>query len=315
MSDALILHHYETSPFSEKVRVAFGIKGAAWRSVLVPNIMPKPDLLPLTGGYRRTPVMQIGADVFCDTQVILAELERREPRPALVRSGTDWAINWWADRLFFQTTVPIIFGTLGDKVPEAFVTDREQLSGRPFDLKAMRAAGPMLRPQWRAQAAWINGALQDPGGRERLLQGGATWLSGDRPGLADVAAYMNVWFLTRNLPEAAAELMAGFDAALDWQARTAGLGHGQREELDSQAALEIARAAEPAAAVAHDPLDPLDAEPGDAVFVMADDYGRDRIEGRLVAANPEHLVIAREDGEVGRLHLHFPRTGYLARKI
>ena len=63
MSDAIILHHYDTSPFSEKVRVLFGFKGMAWTSVHVPNMMPKPDFTPLSGGYRRTPALQIGADV------------------------------------------------------------------------------------------------------------------------------------------------------------------------------------------------------------------------------------------------------------
>ena len=94
---ALLLHHYDASPFSEKVRLVFGLKGLAWRSVLIPSMMPKPDLIPLTGGYRRTPVMQIGADVFCDTQVILAEIERRHPSPGMLPAalpGLAWAVNW-----------------------------------------------------------------------------------------------------------------------------------------------------------------------------------------------------------------------------
>ena len=73
----IILHHYDTSPFSEKVRLLLGLRGLSWGSVIQPVIMPKPDLTPLTGGYRRIPVLQIGADVYCDTQVILAELEAR----------------------------------------------------------------------------------------------------------------------------------------------------------------------------------------------------------------------------------------------
>jgi glutathione S-transferase len=82
MSD-MILHHYPTSPFSEKVRVAFGIKGLGWKSVIIPRILPKPDLMPLTGGYRKTPVLQIDADIYCDTQLILREIERRAPEPTL----------------------------------------------------------------------------------------------------------------------------------------------------------------------------------------------------------------------------------------
>jgi len=59
----VILHHYPMSPYAEKTRRALGIKKLAWRSVTIPVIMPKPDLMPLTGGYRKTPVMQIGADI------------------------------------------------------------------------------------------------------------------------------------------------------------------------------------------------------------------------------------------------------------
>src|ERR1700722_13786394 len=103
----IIFHHYDTSPFSEKVRLLFGLKGLAWRSVIQPTIMPKPDLTPLTGGYRRIPVMQIGADIFCDTQVILAQIAADAGHAF---AGADWAVNLWADRLFFAATVPIIFG-------------------------------------------------------------------------------------------------------------------------------------------------------------------------------------------------------------
>ena len=121
----IILHHYDTSPFSEKVRLMLGIKGLAWRSVIQPVIMPKPDLIPLTGGYRRIPVMQIGADIYCDSQVILAEIERRHPTPPVVR-GADWAVNLWADRLWFQATVVVIFAVFAGAGPLAGVA-----GGRP----------------------------------------------------------------------------------------------------------------------------------------------------------------------------------------
>src|SRR6516162_4031957 len=83
----IILHHFDQSPFSEKIRLIFGLKNIAWTSVRISRIMPRPDLMPLTGGYRRTPVMQIGADVYCDTQCIMRELERRFPEPGLLPKG------------------------------------------------------------------------------------------------------------------------------------------------------------------------------------------------------------------------------------
>ena len=106
----LILHHFATSPFSEKVRIAFGIKQLTWKSVQIPSIMPKPDLMPLTGGYRRTPVLQIGADIYCDTQLIMLELEKRAPQPPLLppgQAGEARAIAMWVDRNIFWSSAVV----------------------------------------------------------------------------------------------------------------------------------------------------------------------------------------------------------------
>src|SRR5260221_13392170 len=83
----IILHHYDRSPFSEKVRLVFGLKGVSWRSVDIPRWMPKPELMPLTGGYRKTPVMQIGAHTYCDTRRRLREGRRPLPQPAPFGAG------------------------------------------------------------------------------------------------------------------------------------------------------------------------------------------------------------------------------------
>ena len=53
----LVLHHYAASPYAEKVQLALGRKELAWRSVETPMVMPKPDHLELTGGYRRGEVV------------------------------------------------------------------------------------------------------------------------------------------------------------------------------------------------------------------------------------------------------------------
>jgi glutathione S-transferase len=292
----IILHHYDNSPFSEKPRLLFGLLGLAWNSVIQPTIMPKPDLIPLTGGYRRIPVMQIGADVYCDTQVIIAEVSARAG--ADLATGGAWAINLWADRLFFQATVPIIFGEI--EVPRAFIEDREKLSGRPFDTAAMKVAGQVMRSQWRGEAAWIDAALAN-----------SDFLAGDKPGLADIAAYMNVWFLRGAVRGTTDQLTAGLDRLNAWRARVASIGHGERHEMTPAEALEVARSSEPAPYADHDAADPSGLKAGAAVSVAADDYGREPIQGELVAANPSRIVIAREDPALGRLQVHFPRVGYI----
>src|SRR5580704_17025422 len=112
----MILHHYETSPYAEKVRLGLGLKGLAWASVEIPVIMPKPDLTALTGGYRKTPVLQIGADLYCDSQLIVRELERRHPSPSFYpvgRRAAD-ALAWWAEKTMFSPAVSIVFAKRPD---------------------------------------------------------------------------------------------------------------------------------------------------------------------------------------------------------
>ncbi len=145
MSD-IILHHYAVSPYAEKVRIGLGLKQAAWQSVDIPNVMPKPDLMPLTGGYRKTPVMQIGADIYCDTQLIMLELDRRLPAPPFLpkgREGEARAITMWIDRNIFSPAVGVVMSQVADRFGEAFKKDRSEFSGRSFDaakLKRRRAA-------------------------------------------------------------------------------------------------------------------------------------------------------------------------------
>ena len=83
MSTELILHHYPASPFAEKVRMVLGFGQLPWKSVIIPSVMPKPDVVALTGGYRRTPILQIGADIYCDTSLICEVLEHKQPGAVL----------------------------------------------------------------------------------------------------------------------------------------------------------------------------------------------------------------------------------------
>ena len=122
----IILHHYPPSPVSEKIRTVLGIKGLAWRSVEIPRLPPRPDLMPLAGGYRLTPVMQIGADVFCDSLCIARAIQERYPEPTLYPGGADgmvWGVSRWTDGAFFQTVLRIVFGAGHRDMPGEFVAD------------------------------------------------------------------------------------------------------------------------------------------------------------------------------------------------
>ncbi|MBV9420092.1 MAG: glutathione S-transferase family protein, partial [Alphaproteobacteria bacterium] len=296
MSHDIILHNYPNSPFSEKIRVAFGIKGLSWKSVIQPVIMPKPDLIPLTGGYRKIPVMQIGADVFCDSQIILRELERRFPTPSIAPSGAGlgYGLGFWADRQVFQAAVAIIFGEIGDRVPEDFKKDRAAMSGGGFSSDALKAAVPFMREAYRAHTSFVSDQLSD----------GRKFLEGDKPGLADIHAFMNPWFIANALPHRARETIAEFPKVEAWYERVKALGHGKPSDMTPKEALAIAKAATSEAKEAVDANDPSGRKPGQKVTVSADDYGRDPIAGELVFANAHEIAIRRNAPEVGDVVVH-----------
>ncbi|MBO6634483.1 glutathione S-transferase family protein [Parvibaculum sp.] len=304
-AQSIILHQYDISPFSEKVRVVLGIKGLDWFACDEPIIMPKPELVALTGGYRKIPVMQIGADIYCDSQSIIRELERRFPSPSIHvgGAGAGWTAGMWSDRVFFQAAVAIIFGGGTALADEAFIKDREKLTGRPFDIEAMKAAAPLMAEQFRAQLGWIEEQLGD----------GRSFVLGEKPSLADASAFYNLAFVRWTSPNGV-KLIESFPGVAAWEKRVAGIGHGNRQEVSREDALDIAKAATSTEAVKADPGEPNGLKPGDRVSVMADDYGRDAITGELVSSSAQHIAIKRNDPRVGDVVVHFPRAGFFVMK-
>src|SRR5579872_3887383 len=299
---AIILHHYDTSPYAEKVRLGLGLKGLAWASVEIPVIMPKPDLTALTGGYRKTPVLQIGADIYCDSQLIMRELERRHPSPTLYPAGRGAAdaLAWWAEKTTFSPAVSIAFAKRSDAFPAGFLEDRAKFSGRNIDPIAMKAAVPNLLDQLRAHFDWLDQTLAD----------GRSFLQGPAAGLADLAAYHPIWFLRQNFGSAAAPL-DGFPRLLIWAERIAAIGHGRRSPMSAQQALDVARTATSIAKASTDPKDPIGRKPGQVVSVTPDDTGRDPVIGELVASGVHEIVIRRTEPAIGEVCVHFPRAGFV----
>lgn len=305
MSDP-ILHHYDLSPYAEKIRLCFGLKGLAWRSVQIPTIMPKPDLMPLTGGYRRTPVLQIGADIYCDTERIAVELERRYPSPTLFPAGGHGLAaifgNWVATSLFMPA-VRYALGVNADQMPPEFHKDRAAMRGAEPNVNVMKAAAPKLHNRLRAELAWV----------ESLLGDGRTYLLGDQPGLADCSVFHCVWFVRRWGPPVS-EALAPYPRLKAWMERIDRVGHGKRTEIRSAEALDIASQAQPATSPLADPGDAEGFKPGERVSVTAEDTGRDPVTGELVALTPNEVALRRRDERVGEVVVHFPRVGYDLRR-
>ena len=126
----IILHHYPGSHFSEKIRRILAYKKVPWHSVEQPIMMPKPELQQLTGGYRRAPVMQIGADIYCDTTCIARRIEQLHPQPACIPAHLSTMIALledWADRRFGWLLLLPSFTELIPVLPPNIMDDRAKM--------------------------------------------------------------------------------------------------------------------------------------------------------------------------------------------
>ncbi len=303
MSD-LILHHYPQSPVAEKVRVILGIKDLRWFSVEIPRLPPKPLLMPLTGGYRRTPVLQIGADIYCDSLCIIQELERRFPEPTLFPGGANGmalGVSRWTDGALFNTAVAVVLGSQVSDLPEDFANDRARLYfGPEHDLQSISRDLPHLLAQLRGQLAWA----------EQRLATGRSFMLGDDPGLPDALMYYLVWFL-RGRYAGGPALLASFDALIAWEERVRNLGHGAAEYMSAQAALAAAKAAVTDTAGGVETDDPQQLAEGMEVTVVADvDGGDPPVRGRLLRADAQTVTLLHRDEAVDEVAIHFPRVGY-----
>ena len=295
----LILHHYDLSPYAEKIRLVFGLKDLPWRSVQAPMVLPKPDLVELTGGYRRVPVLQIGADIYCDTHLVARVLDRLQPTPPLAVAGqetVEHAVSRWAETTFML--VVLSFFGIGGVFDDAFVEDRRKTMvppGSNLDAAAMVLPSKLL--QIRANLDRLAALLAD----------GRPFLLGDAPCLADLSAYHPAMMLLAH--ERTAALLGPVERVRSWMERVAAIGHGKRSEIDAADAVAIARDAAPAA-FEGEPVLPDGLKLGDPVLVLPDEYGSGNVAGALAASGLHEIAVRRQTERAGEVVVHFPREDY-----
>jgi glutathione S-transferase len=300
----IILHHYAFSTFSEKVRAALGYKGLAYRSVDIPGLPPRPLLEPLTGGYRRTPVLQIGADIYCDTNIILPTLERLKPSPTLypaAGAGLAQGLGFAWERQMWIPTIGVLVHFIGEHIPMEFVKDRKE--GYLYVDISKDGMAPQFEQHLqfvRGQVTWLKQALAD----------GRPFLFGNTPSAADLACWQTIFLLRKNCPPDV-DALVGFGPLVPWYDRIAAFGHGTPTAMTSEDAFAAARDAKPAPVTHLSPNgDPGGLTAGTTVTITPDDNARVPVTGTLVAASDREIVIHRRDRNAGDLHIHFPRLGF-----
>jgi glutathione S-transferase len=301
----IILHHYPLSPFAEKIRTILGFKQLRWNSVIIPLIMPKPDLTALTGGYRRTPVLQIGADIYCDTALIADVLERIAPAPSLYPApvaGMARILAQWADSTLFWTAITYAFQPAG-RASLLCGMSPEEMKAFGADRAAMRGAMP------RMAAAEATASLADYIWRlDNMLADGSPYLLGTQPTIADFSVYHPLWFVRK------ATALAGIlDAAPKlsaWLDRMEAIGHHRFDSMDAGQALQAARFGAPSNCKDLPFSDTHGIALGERVIITPTDYALDPVEGELVAATANEFALRRSDERAGSVHVHFPRVGF-----
>ncbi len=304
----LILHHYPASPFAEKIRRVLGFKNLAWKSVIIPSVMPKPDVVALTGGYRKTPILQIGADIYCDTALICNVLEHEQPEPVLFPphlKGVSRVFAQWADSTLFWAAMAYnlqargaaeMFARLPPEAAKAFAEDRREMSvgmlrQRPADATAA----------YRSYLRRIAHMVEEH-----------DFLFGAEPCVADFAAYHPLWF-TRVCTPAMADIFEPVPAVVEWMDRIAALDGGRMEKFKAEDAITVAANAEPAPLLDDVFQDEHGIALGSPVTVAAESFGQEPTAGTLVAATRTRYTLRREDARAGTVHVHFPRIGYVLR--
>lgn len=298
-----ILHHYDFSNFSEKVRLMLGLKGVAWDSVEIPSHLPKPEYTPLTGGYRRTPALQIGADVYCDTRLIGEVVEAHYPSPSLYPEGPRQrtmalALAHWAESRLLWPTALYITGINAERYPSEFHRDRASLHRKPEpDVARVQASAAKYLAQMRAGLAEIEG----------LFAGGTPYVLGDQISLADFAVYQVPWFL--DTIEPGHGFLDAMTGTREWMERIAAIGHGQPSIMKAAQALARANETAPAALGVVDHAIPEGIALGEPVSVSPlEEYSP--ADGILAFVDDDRIAITVSNDRVREVRVHFPRAGY-----
>lgn len=300
VKDSVILWSYDASPFTQKALGMFAIKRLPFCWVETPMMPPKDDLLALTGGYRGTPVLQVGAEVFIDSQLIARELERIQPSPTLfpLGGGLELALVRWSDA-FFRSALKIVLSIGLAQWPKEFRDDRQYLFP-DIDFESVGGEAAHSRSQFRAHAALLDAQLDD----------GRQFLSGAAPGLADVQAYPFVWMARGAFADVASELLSGFPSLAAWETRMQALWVVERQSITAASALAEADAARAVTPASIDATDAQRLRAGQLVDITPDDTRRGVMRGTIHVVAADRVVI-RPSAERARGRLvHVPRLGY-----
>lgn len=287
------------SPYSEKLRLALGIYHRKWLSFAVPAQPPRPFLRGLIGGYRRIPVLQLGAHFFCDSRLAIIALEGESAALGAVAPEDQSLCRTAEEEIFFA-----VMAAAPTRRVVRYLLKNVGLMGLPRFLKdrasMMTNATVTLpsRTDARDQIARFGAEL---GARLKTQ----AFLSGSKVGLIDLCCYHPLW-MGANLDRALVATLP--ECVSRWMTSVKQFGHGTSSEASESTVMS---------AIARDSnednglrIDAMPFEPYQSVGVGPSDYGRDISTGQLVKIDSLEIVIRRSLDTGGYVYLHFPCQGF-----
>lgn len=300
-SAPFILYHYGMSPYAQKIRAMLGYAGVDWQSVTTEGAPPRPELAALAGGYRKIPVAQIGADVFCDSRTIAREIAALSGKSALSPDNVSDAGQQWIDqaegRLFFACVI----ASMGLKFTigalrsvslgglKAIMVDRREMA----KTSTIQAPG---KNEAKAMAMEHIAQVEAQLGRDYLL--------GAEPELADFAVYHPLWMVH---VKGGKRFIRRFPKTVAWIERMTAFAAGNPREISADQALDTAKQHQPRVI---DEADKQHELIGKTVRVGPNDYAQDATEGELVGSTDATWIVARQHPQTGLVHVHFPKQGF-----
>ncbi|KAF3044193.1 hypothetical protein E8E11_006543 [Didymella keratinophila] len=204
----VVLFGYDSSPFTNKVRLALRLKQIPFSYVTVPSMMPRP-LLKETFGlyYRKIPILAIGREIYCDTSLIIEALEHYFPSrlmtcyaptasgsygtvyPQASVRGWDYRplargfASFWTDKPLSRTTTGLIPHTVWES---QFGVDRAQLIGHKLDSEKLKAKVPQNLAAFDLHLSLLEPLFETEGRKNGWV------FPTESPSLADVSLYYQV---------------------------------------------------------------------------------------------------------------------------
>lgn len=304
MKNTMILHHTPRSPFSEKVRLMLDLSEKNWMHVRAPIHSNKRRIQRvLVEGYsRRIPLLQIGADIYCDSSVISDQLAISTGIPEYSKENLGEFKKYAVD--LEEKGFTAFFVSIPQKqLLSAYFKDYSFkdfygfVAGRVGSFKGVELPKPNVDDEKRKKEDILNEC-------EEKLSTSKYLITSEKPTLADFTLYHLIWY---SLKANMTDLFAGRPNVKKWYY---GMSNGRKalpNEIKGVDALKIAKDNRPIVIPEDMKNGPM---VGKEVSLIPDDVsgpGTLPVTGVVVGENENKIILKRVTKETGTIHIHFPK--------